>query len=167
MGRGQVALRKFGFALLAVAALTVIADQASKAAVRAYLQPSVSVPIVPGIFELSYVRNTGAAFGMMAGQRVLFILTSLAVLAGIAFVWFRYRPRIWYVVLALGLVTGGAVGNLIDRVVVGRVTDFLYVHFWPVFNVADSAIVVGVAILVVWLLFRRDDSETPEGPGES
>ncbi len=149
--------------------VTVAADQASKAAVRAYLPPSHSIPLVPGVLDLNYVRNSGAAFGLLEGQRLFFILTALAVLAGIAFVWFRYKPDAWYVVPALGLVVGGALGNLADRVLVGRVTDFLYLHFWPVFNLADSAIVVGVTVLVFWLLFRHDDEdeEEPVPPGES
>jgi signal peptidase II len=157
MGRGPVAIRRPGLTLLITAALTLAADQATKAAVRAYLSPARSIPLLPGIFELSYVRNTGAAFGVMQGQRVLFVITTLAVLGGIAFVWFYYRPRGPLVVAALGLVCGGALGNLTDRVTTGRVTDFLYVHFWPVFNLADSAVVVGVCILVVWLLFYHDE----------
>lgn len=141
-----------------------MADQVSKAAARAYLSPSRSIPIVPGIFELSYVRNTGGAFGIMSGQQWLFIATSFAVLAGIAFVWRHYHPREWYVVAALGLVVGGATGNLVDRLAFGRVTDFLYLRLWPVFNVADSGIVIGVAVLVVWLLFVKDDEH--EHPAE-
>lgn len=159
MGRGRVALRRPAVTLLVTAVLTLAIDQTTKAAVRALLAPARSIAIIPGVFELSYIHNTGAAFGLMAGGRPIFIATSLLVLAGIAYVWFRYRPRGSFVVLALGLVSGGALGNLIDRVVAGQVTDFLYLHYWPVFNVADSAIVVGVAILVLWLLFRPDEED--------
>lgn len=159
MGRGRVALRRPAVTLLVTAVLTLAIDQTTKAAVRALLAPARSVAIIPGVFELSYIHNTGAAFGLMAGGRPIFIATSLLVLAGIAYVWFRYRPRGSFVVLALGLLSGGALGNLIDRVVAGQVTDFLYIHYWPVFNVADSAIVVGVAILILWLLFRPDEED--------
>lgn len=126
---------------------------------RTQLTPSRSIVLIPGVFEISRVHNTGAAFGLMAGQRLLFIAVTAVVLAGIAWVWMTYRPTGRLVVMALGLVTGGALGNLVDRVAVGRVTDFLNVHPWPVFNVADSAVVVGVTILVVWLLFRPDDED--------
>lgn len=157
-------LRRPGLTLLAVAVIVLVADQATKAAARAYLSPSRSIPILPGVFELSHVRNTGGAFGLMSGQRWLFVTTTFLVLGGIAFVWHHYRPKAWYVVTALGLVVGGALGNLTDRVLFGRVTDFLYVHLWPVFNVADSAVVVGVCTLVVWLLFVRDEDD--EEPAE-
>jgi signal peptidase II len=147
------------------AALVFAIDQATKAAARAYLALAPPIPIVPGVFELSYVHNRGAAFGLMAGMQPLFIVTSLLVLGGIAYVWFRYHPNGGFIVLALGLVCGGAVGNLVDRAVSGQVTDFFYLHFWPVFNIADSAIVVGVSILVIWLLFHADEAEVaPEAP---
>lgn len=176
-GRGRVALRKPAVTLLVTAALVLATDQATKAAARAYLALAPPIPVIPGVFELSYVHNRGAAFGLMSGMRPLFIVTSLLVLAAIAYVWFRYRLNGGFIVLALGLVCGGTVGNLIDRAVSGQVTDFFYLHFWPVFNIADSAIVVGVSILVVWLLFHPDerraaederdgagDGERPEGP---
>jgi signal peptidase II len=170
MGRGRVPLRRPAVTLLVTAVLTLAIDQTTKVWARALLAPARSIAIIPGVFELSYIHNTGAAFGVLAGGRSIFIATSLVVLAGIAFVWFRYHPRGSFIVLALGLVSGGALGNLIDRVVAGQVTDFLYLHYWPVFNVADSAIVVGVAILVLWLLFRPDEEgdvteETVGGDG--
>jgi signal peptidase II len=170
MGRGPVALRRPGLTLLLTAALTLAADQATKAAARTYLATTPSTPIVPGVFELSYVRNTGAAFGIMAGWRPVFVVVTLLVLAGVGYVWFRYRPRSPLVVIVLGLVCGGALGNLIDRLVAGKVTDFLHFHYrgvfdFPVFNVADSAIVVGVAILVVWVLMHPDEPDDDETGG--
>ncbi len=163
-GRGRVALSKPAVSLLVTAALVLAIDQATKAAARAYLAVAPPVQLIPGIFELNYVHNTGAAFGLLAGMRPLFVLTSLVVLAGLAFVWLRYHPDGRFIVIALGLVTGGTLGNLTDRVLAGRVTDFFYLHYWPVFNVADSAIVVGVAVLVVWLLFRPDEADKADAP---
>lgn len=141
-------------------ALGVLAiDQITKWLVRARIEPGDLYPVFGEFLQLTYVRNTGAAFGMFAGKRFIFIFTTLLVLAFIAAYWRRSRPKAWPIVIALGLVTSGATGNLIDRASTGRVTDFLYVKFidFPVFNVADSAISVGVVILMAWLLFGPED----------
>jgi signal peptidase II len=157
MGRG-LALRRPAVTLCVVAAITLLLDQVTKAVARASI-PAAGIPLLPGVFDLTLVRNSGGAFGVMSGRQLLFIVTTVVVLGGVAAVWIRYRPRELYVATALGLVVGGALGNLVDRVLAGQVTDFLYVHLWPVFNVADSAVVVGVGVLVVWLLFKPDDDE--------
>jgi signal peptidase II len=144
-------------------ALSVLAlDRVSKAIVRATLVPGETHRIIPGLIDLTYVRNVGAAFGLFPGRQPVFIATSLLVLVAIAGFWRRSRPKDWPVVAALSLVAGGAVGNLIDRAVEGKVVDFLEFAFmdFPVFNVADTAIVVGVAVLAVWLLFGPE----PERP---
>ena len=137
---------------------TVAVDQGSKAVVRAGMVEGASRQLVPGLLNLTFVRNTGAAFGLFPGFQPVFIATSVVVLIVIALYWRRSRPTAWPMVVALGLIAGGAVGNLIDRALIGRVTDmfeFAFVDF-PVFNVADSAIIVGVAILVLRLLLVPD-----------
>lgn len=161
-----VEARRPGALLLAAFALTVLIDQAVKALVRASLYPSESVPVIEGVFHLTYVRNTGAAFGLMPGHRPLFILTSTLVLAAIALYWWRARPKGFVLAVSLGLVSGGAVGNLIDRVLAGRVTDFLDFRIWPVFNVADIGIVAGAAGLFVWALFAPIEGRDPENQPE-
>ncbi len=150
-GRGVI----FGATLLGV----LIADQVTKALVHSKLAVGASVPFINGFMDLTHVRNTGAAFGLFPGRMPIFIGISTLVLAGIVWVWWRMRPRSTWAVLALGLVAGGAMGNLIDRIVAGRVTDFFDVGWWPVFNVADIALDVGVALLLVWLLFSREMNE--------
>lgn len=158
MGRVAVAGGRPGWLLLSVALAALSIDQASKALVRATIMPMDSRPLIPGVLYLTHVRNPGAAFGMIPSGRWLFVATSLAVLAGIAVYWFRSRPG-RFMGLALGLVMGGAVGNLHDRILVGRVTDFLDVRVIPVFNVADSAIFVGVVLLLWRLLFASGEEE--------
>jgi signal peptidase II len=146
----------------AIGAVIVVADQATKALVRARLiTPGATIPVIGDVLRLTYVRNLGASFGMMPGYRPVFIVVSAAVLLAIAAFVVRRRPERPWVVVALGLVAGGALGNLIDRLLFGWVTDFIRIPFdFPVFNVADSAVVVGVAMLVWWLLF----GPAPEGP---
>lgn len=123
--------------------------------VRSSMGPGSSVPLVKGFFELTYVRNVGAAFGLFPGRQPVFIAVSAFVLVGVAVYWRRARPSEWPVVISLALIFGGSLGNLIDRVGVGKVTDFFYFSFidFPVFNVADIAIVGGAGLLMAWLLF--------------
>jgi signal peptidase II len=137
-----------------VAAAVGVIDQFTKAAIRAAFQPSESRPVVEGVFHLTYVQNTGSAFGLFRGATPWLILIS--VLVGWWVIVELRRPsarRLTLTTLAWALVLGGAVGNVIDRVRWGHVVDFLDVRVWPVFNVADSAITVGVGLLV-WQTFR-------------
>lgn len=145
-------MRRLSLKILLTSAAVVVVDQVTKAIVRTVMRPGETVAVIDGFISLSYVRNVGAAFGLLRGQRPIFIFTALAVLAGVVLFTRAMRPTGLFAPLALGLVGGGALGNLIDRVLFGRVTDFIDVHFWPVFNAADSAIVMGVGLLSFWLL---------------
>jgi signal peptidase II len=146
----------------ATSLIVLILDQSSKHIVTATLRLNSTVTVIRGLFDVVRVENTGAAFGLLPGQQYLFIGISLLMLVGVGVYWRRERPKAWPEVIALGLVVGGAVGNLLDRVLIGRVTDFLAFRFFsPVFNIADSAIVTGVAALIVWMFFgvSRDTRE--------
>ena len=137
-----------------IVALTVLCDQLTKWAVSILLVPGQSVPLLPSVLHLTYVQNTGAAFGLLKGMTALFIVLSVAVAVWIVLELRSNHPcprgKAW----ALALILGGAVGNLIDRVWHGHVIDFIDVRVWPVFNVADSAITIGVALLL-WRALRR------------
>ena len=148
---------KWGLAL-GVALAVIALDQLTKSIVAAELALHQSIPIIDGFFSLTYVRNTGAAFGFLAGTmetlRVPFFLV-VSTAAALVLVWFlRGIPaeRHWMIV-ACGAVLGGALGNMIDRVALGEVIDFLDVYVgsyhWPPFNVADCAITVGVIVLTL------------------
>ncbi|MDK2925203.1 MAG: signal peptidase [Bacillota bacterium] len=132
------------------AGLVLLLDQITKLAVRRYLLPGESLPVLPGIFHLSYVQNPGAAFGILKYQTGFFIAITALVVAAIIFYAPRVDPGLLRVALALEL--GGALGNLIDRLRFGYVVDFLDFRIWPVFNVADMAIVIGVGLLFVHFL---------------
>lgn len=157
--------------LVGTATLTVLLDQVSKALVRTSMGPNETIAVIPGLLDIAHVRNTGAAFGMLPGRRELLIAVALIMLISVAVYWWRARPRIWPVVMPLGLVVGGALGNLYDRAVSGQVTDFLSFSFFaPVYNLADSAIVVGVGILIAWVLFggsREGIAEKEPKPTEA
>jgi len=152
-----------GGLFLIIAALVVALDQISKLWIKSHFNPNEMVPIV-GCLSLTNVRNTGSAFGLFANQTFLLTLVAIVGLVAILLVY-RYLSRISLLSsFALGLVFGGAVGNLIDRVRFGYVTDFIDVRLWrdvhwPSFNVADSAITVGAIVLAVFIFraLRKGD----------
>jgi signal peptidase II len=137
--------------------LVALTDQASKYLVRLSFAVGESRAVIPGFFDLTYVRNTGAAWGLFSGQNGS--LTILSVVLLVAMIFFRrsFLSDTWEHRLALGLLIGGIVGNIMDRLRLGWVTDFLDFHWrayhWPSFNVADAAICTGVGIYIVSALW--------------
>jgi signal peptidase II len=150
--------------LLIVIALAVIGlDQLTKYLVRAHMELGESIPR-EGIFRLTYTTNTGGAFGILANQAFLLALVAIIGIA-VFLVYLRYIPLENTLLKAgLGLDMGGAIGNLIDRLrLEGRVTDFIDIGAWPVFNVADMSIVVGTIIIAYYLLFVSQ-KKAPDKP---
>jgi len=152
-----------------LSALVLVLDQASKLAVDATMQLYESIPLLP-YFNLTYAHNTGAAFSFLANaggwQRWLFAGLAV-VMSGIIGVWlYRLKPYETLMAWALSLVLGGAIGNLIDRVAYGYVIDFLDVYYqnwhWPAFNIADSAICIGVGLMLLESFgVGRSSGDTP------
>ncbi len=149
------------FLAFATALSVFVLDQASKAAARHFLVLGQSVPLIPRVFHLTLVHNTGAAFGFFKGATVLLAAVSLACVVVIA-LWFgdhRFFKKVLPFgetdragLFSLALVLGGACGNLLDRLVFSYVIDFIDWRVWPVFNVADSAITVGGVLLFLRLM---------------
>jgi signal peptidase II len=159
--RLQVRWQNAGFSFTAL--LIVVADQLTKMWVRTHLAVGQSLPEV-GFPRLTYVRNTGAAFGLFHGQTLPLTIISfvgVVVLLIYAFLLYRRFPLLdnWVAWVGISLVFGGTVGNLIDRLFLGYVTDFIDFGFWPAFNLADSAIVVGVIVFACSILFLTKTSE--------
>lgn len=157
--------------LLLVATVVLTADLITKILAVALIDPGDPVEIIGDTITFKLVRNSGAAFSMATGYTWILTIVALAVVAGII----RYSNRlgsIWWA-LGLGLVLGGAVGNLIDRIfrapgpLRGHVVDFMSVGWWPVFNVADSAVVCGAVLLVGLTLFGFEFDGTRAGKKES
>ncbi|HWD65659.1 MAG TPA: signal peptidase II [Solirubrobacteraceae bacterium] len=143
------AARRQAFGRAAAVLLWVLAlDQVSKHTIGTSIQPGQVKTLVPGVLHLVYVRNTGVAFGVLGGGGALvYILEGVALVALIAYLSVRpERPWLW---LPTGMLLGGAVGNLIDRVARGSVIDFIKLPHWPAFNLADVSITFGVIILVL------------------
>ena len=151
------------WAMLVVALLSVSSDQLTKTIVRRTVAVSGKVEVIRGYFEISYAENTGAAFGMFRGRNGVFIIVSLIAI-GFIFVYYRqFKSNIW-MKISLGLLLGGALGNLTDRIIFGYVTDFirvrwwfLHLRWWPAFNIADASVCIGAAILVL-VMFRKSTS---------
>ena len=147
----------FYFLVLSVLAF----DQITKLLAIKYLAPSESWPLIPGIFHLTFVENTGIAFGLFRQHQPILIGLITISLIGLL-IWgsksksFDLPQRI-----GLALILGGAVGNWIDRVRLGAVIDFLDFRVWPVFNIADSAITVGV-VIYMWLFLKGDKKKKRE-----
>ena len=121
---------------------------------RVAFSPGHSFPLVPSILHLTYVQNTGAAFGLFPGYPRVFVMLAVVVAGWIIVELTRTRPRAWPVETGLLVILGGALGNLIDRLRFGYVVDFIDLRVWPVFNLADSAVTIGVGLLL-WHAFRR------------
>jgi signal peptidase II len=160
------------FYLIALAILLL--DQASKQVIIRTLRLGQSIPVIPGFFDIVYVLNPGAAFGFLATlseqvRNPFFILISIVAVTLIIFYHARYLRSHRLASVALGLILGGAIGNLMDRLRHGVVVDFLDIHVyqyhWPAFNVADSAISIGVSLMILDMLLewyrdrRRDPAE--------
>lgn len=153
-----------GFALIA------LLDQATKLLVRRNFELYESVPVIDGLFNLTYIANPGAAFGLFAGLNSvwvnrIFILITFAALPFVVYLYHEVAHQEKRLAVSLILVGGGALGNLIDRLTIGPVTDFLdfYIgrYHWPAFNVADSCITIGVLIMITtWLLPHRSEPDS-------
>jgi len=150
--------------LIVSALLIVLVDQGTKLWAVQNLRDGGTVPLIGDILRLRYTTNTGSAFGLFQDQGTVLTVIALLVVGVIVFYYRRLPDHMLLVRLSLGLQLGGAVGNLIDRLHYGSVVDFIEFVLWPVFNIADAAIVAGVALLAYYLIFLAPGEEklTPD-----
>ncbi len=140
---------------LLVALLVIIFDQLTKYYVMSNFYLGESVPVIENIFHWTYILNPGAAFGMFEGSRWFFVVIAIGVLVGIWYMKDEINEGGWMMQYGAALFGGGAIGNLIDRARSGLVIDFFDFRIWPVFNVADIAICVGVA-MILWKVLQTE-----------
>ena len=155
-----------GFILFALFIISL--DQASKVYIQYNMQIGESIPVIQGIFHITYIENPYTAFGLFRYQTIFFVIAASISVIVIILIYkkiiFKKDP---FMYIPLTLVLGGAVGNLIDRVRIdGRVIDFIDFRIWPVFNFADSAIVCGMLILLIHVLFHAPEKDEEEEEGE-
>ena len=144
---------------LGIGILVFILDQLVKHAVLVSMHLGESIPIIKDVFHITFVLNPGAAFGMLEHQRWIFIVVALLVVV-LALVFYKHIQRESLITrIGAGLLLGGALGNLLDRIQSGLVVDFLDFRIWPVFNIADIAIFGGAAMLIWDMGQRRNEDE--------
>ena len=138
--------------------LVALLDQISKIWVERSMDFMESIPVIPGIFHLTYIQNPNSAFGLLKFPNKVFIIIAIIVMVLIVFLLrekIRQKDRL--VFLSLVFILGGSLGNMIDRLRTGAVIDFLDFRIWPIFNIADSAINIGLFLLVIHFLLHKED----------
>jgi len=146
--------------LFLTALVVVVADQVTKYLAVQHLSDGRMIPVVGDVLRLRYTTNTGAAFGLFQDQGFVLTIIALVVVGVIVFYYRRLPDQMLLVRISLGLQLGGAIGNLVDRLRHGgSVVDFIEFVLWPVFNIADAAIVLGVALLAYYLIFLAGEAE--------
>ena len=161
--------RPFLFLLGAITIPVILLDQATKLFVQAHMALYESIAIIPNYLDITYTLNPGAAFSMLADApvwvRTMFLLSMACAAIVVLTVMIVRAERVSISSVASALILGGAIGNLIDRAIRGRVIDFLRAHYYdlnyPIFNVADSAISIGVALVFFTIFFGSDDEPKP------
>jgi signal peptidase II len=161
------ALRRAPIILFLTAGCVYVADRLTKLWATHTLRER-PIDLIRGVLTLQYTTNSGGAFSL--GQGAPWLFAGVTIVVACLIVAVAFRPRSTLSAVALGLVLGGALGNLTDRIVrgpglTGRVVDFVDLHVWPVFNVADASIVVG-ALLLAWAALRADRAERIQGPAD-
>jgi len=143
--------------------LVILSDQISKIWVQNNLNVMESIPVIRGIFHITYIQNPYSAFGLLKFHNAIFVIIALLViLIVIFFLRDRIAEKNKLVFFSLIFLLGGSLGNIIDRLRVGSVIDFLDFRIWPIFNIADSAINIGLFLLVVHFLFHKEEKQEDE-----
>ncbi|MBO4288514.1 MAG: signal peptidase II [Lachnospiraceae bacterium] len=157
--------KKLPLALLLIAALVSI-DQWTKGMAVEFLKDKAAVPLIPGWLELQYSENRGAAFGLLQDGRIFFLIVTAAVLAAMAWFFVRIPEKKRYlpIMILLPIIAGGAIGNMIDRLMNGYVVDFIYLSVinFPIFNLADIFVSWSAVLLILFMIFKYKDEDIKE-----
>jgi len=140
---------------VALAVMVFVVDQGIKSLVEGSMRVGESISLVPGLLDLTYIKNDGGAFGILGGSRLLLLVGSAVAIVVVVWMLFSGSPT-KFATLGCGLILGGAAGNLLDRLGSGEVTDYVHFSFWYIFNAADAAIVLGVGLLLLSALRSPD-----------
>lgn len=145
--------------ILILAMAVVVIDQWSKYYIQTHMNLGMSIPVIPSVFHFTYILNPGAAFGILENQRIFFVIIGLIMIGAVLYLYPRIPAKMRLLRLGTGLMMGGAVGNVIDRIKTGFVVDFFDFRIWPVFNIADIAIVIGVSCIIYTLVFTVEKKD--------
>ena len=144
--------------LLAILLLISLLDQVTKWFVINGMNLHDSIPLIPGVFSMTRIHNSGIAFGLFPGLPNVFMVITLVCMFAVAYFYLTAEPRSVLLTVGCALILGGALGNLIDRFRFGYVVDFINFSFWPAFNIADSSVSIGVALLLVTFFREKKGS---------
>lgn len=145
--------------ILLVVLIVVFIDQLSKFYIRTHMVSGASIPVVKDVFHITYVLNPGAAFGLFEHQTIFFLIVAVGLVVGAIYFYPRIPQQYRLLRFGIGLMVGGAIGNVIDRIKTGYVVDFFDFRIWPVFNIADAAIVCGVGCIVFTMIYLHKEDE--------
>lgn len=137
--------------------LSLLADQGVKYLVRSLMTLGESVPVIEGIFHITYIENPGAAFGMLANKTIFFVIFTVIIIGIMVYLFLKQQNKKSLYSISIAFVISGALGNLIDRLFKGTVTDMFDFRIWPVFNIADMLIVVGLGYIAYRLIIRGEE----------
>lgn len=140
-----------------IAAILIGIDQFVKYYISTHYLSYISYPIIPNVLDLTYIKNAGAAFGILQNYQLLFIITTIVAVSVMIFYFIISPKENRLLRIALILIISGGIGNLIDRIRLGYVTDFIDFKIWAVFNLADSFVFIGCVLLVYYILFLYKD----------
>jgi len=150
-----------------IIAFVVALDQLTKYLIQANLDLNSTIPLIDGIFHITYIQNSGAAFSMFQNKTGFLIAMQLAVITVVlVYLIKRQKKEHWCLLLSLSLIAAGGMGNLIDRALNGYVVDFLDFRIWPIFNVADISVCVGCGLLVLYMFFVEPKLSKEKGNGK-
>ena len=140
-----------------IIAVTLGLDQIVKLLVRQSMYIGESIPIIKGIFHITYIENQGVAFGLFSGHTEMLVVLSILILIGLLVFMWREKSHSLCLQYGVALIVAGALGNIIDRVMKASVTDMFDFRIWPIFNIADIVVCIGFLLLVIYLLFSSED----------
>lgn len=146
----------------------IVVDQISKWLAVVHLKGNLSFPLWEGVLHFTYLENTGAAFGILKGNRWVFMSVSIIAIAGMLLFLIKYRPKNKLIAISISLIISGGIGNMIDRILLGYVVDFIdfaLINF-AIFNLADSWVCIGAALLIIYMIFHKEgepDKEDKQG----
>lgn len=139
----------------------IIIDQILKIIVERNIPRGFRIKVIEGFLNISHVTNDGAAFGILRGWNWGFVIIAIIAIIFIIFYYKRFQESFW-MRISLGFLLGGAIGNLIDRIRLGHVTDFIDFRFWPAFNVADISVSIGAVMLIIYMFKYSEEAENKE-----
>jgi len=146
---------------LLLALFIVIIDQLSKLYIQTHMVLGMSIPVIQDVFHITYILNPGAAFGLFEHQTAFFVLIAVCMVVTASYFYPRIPKQYRLMRIGIGLIVGGAMGNVIDRIKTGYVVDFFDFRIWPIFNIADVGIVCGVGCIIFTIiyLYKEDGIE--------